>query len=90
MGQWVGDMARQRWPKFPKHVPSLWHHLQKIPMEIEKRFFSMSTRTVVVNLFCIGTPFRICSKTCTPLPRTKIYYCKRAKFWRLFSWRRYL
>jgi len=34
----------------------------------------------VVNLSCIGTPFWICSKTCTPLQCTKIYYCKSTKF----------
>ena len=51
---------------------------------------SHSYNAVVVNLFCIGTPFRICSKTCTPLPCTKIYYCKYAKFKRLLSWRRCL
>jgi len=38
------------------------------------------SRSVVVKLFCVRTPFRICSKTCTPLPCTKIYYCKSAKF----------
>jgi len=36
--------------------------------------------SVVVNLFCIGTHFQIITKTCTPLPCTKIYYCKSAKF----------
>ena len=28
----------------------------------------VSTRSVVVNLFCIGTPFETCLKSCTPLP----------------------
>jgi len=37
-------------------------------------------RAVVVILFCIGTHFQIITKTCTPLPCTKIYYCRSAKF----------
>jgi len=41
---------------------------------------TMWFRPVVVKLFCIGTHFSICSKTCAPLPCTKIYYCKSAKF----------
>jgi len=28
----------------------------------------ITVKPVVVNLFCIGTHFEICSKTCTPLP----------------------
>jgi len=35
-------------------------------------FIWVVSKPVVVNLFCIGTPFRICSKTCTPLPCTTV------------------
>ena len=53
-----------------------------------RKYNPASFKAVVVNLFCIGTPFRICSKSCTPLPCTKIYYCKSAKFKRFLRCRR--
>jgi len=50
------------------------------------KFFSavliFGSRSVVVNLFYIGTHFSICSITCTPLPCTKIKFCKCAKLQR--------
>jgi len=42
-------------------------------------------RSVVVNLFNIGTHFEICSLTCTPLPCTNIKFCKSAKTSAIFT-----